>query len=392
MRVGIDTAPIAQHGGRGVASFCRGLLEHLLDGDRDNTFCLFMLRGQEELAERAPSLSPRVEVYLRPNPGNELPWAWLWDQRALASLFAHAKPDFLHVLFQWNIPGSGKLPILAHIHDLMPIADAPLYGETFGLQGRVKVALYRRYLKWALSRTRRIIAVSEHTRRDLIRLMGYPGERIEVIPEAPDASFCPEAKKGEFSRLMERYGIPESFILYVGGVTPRKNLEVLLRAHALLLRGGLGIALVIAGGVENPYGQKLKGLARSLGIASLVLFPGFIREEDLPPLYRASSLFLYPSLYEGFGLPVLEAMASGVPVICSDAASIREVAGEGALVVEPRDEAAVAKAMGRILKDPTLREEMRSRALERARHFSWEKVVGETLRVYGMMSWELQKR
>ncbi|MFQ6111771.1 MAG: glycosyltransferase family 4 protein [Nitrospinota bacterium] len=392
MRVGIDTAPIAQHRGRGVASFCRGLLEHLLKRERENTYCLFMLSGQEELAERASSLSPGVEVYFRPNPGSELPWAWLWDQRALTHLLARAEPDFLHVLFQWNIPRTGKLPILAHIFDLMPIADASLYGEHSGLRVRLKVTLYARYLKWALGRTRRVIAISANTRRDLVRLMGYPEERIEVIPLARRASFSPEGEKGELSRLRERYGIPEKFILYLGGITPRKNLEVLLRAHAQLLRAGPEIALVIAGGVESPYGRRLKGLAQSLGIDSQVFFPGFIREEDLPPLYRASSLFVYPSLYEGFGLPVLEAMASGVPVLSSNTTSLPEVAGEGALLVEPRDEGAVAEAMGRILMDRTLREELRRRALEQAGQFSWERVVGEILRVYGMMGRELERR
>jgi glycosyltransferase involved in cell wall biosynthesis len=186
--------------------------------------------------------------------------------------------------------------------------------------------------------------------------------------------------------ITRKYGLPPRYILFVGILQPRKNVTTLLRAFSLLVREKVdrGLTLVIAGGKSWGY-QEIFETARALNLRDRVRFTGFVEDEDLAELYRGARLFVYPSLYEGFGLPIVEAMASGVPVITANTSSMPEVAGGAAVLIDPRSPEALAAAMASVLGDATLSEELRRKGLARAREFSWDAVARKTLEVYASL-------
>jgi len=225
-----------------------------------------------------------------------------------------------------------------------------------------------------------VIAISESTRRDAIRLYGMDEEKIRVIYEGVSPRFCvasPEA----ISVVRQKHSLPESFILSVGTIEPRKNLTSLLGAYRALKNQGAEWKLVIVGKKGWLYEGFFSRL-RELGLENEVIFPGFVPDEDLPAFYSAADLFVFPSLYEGFGLPVLEAMACGAPVITSNTSSLPEVAGEAALLVDPTSVEELAGGMRRVLESKELRDELRAKGPKQAAKFRWENAARETLSVY----------
>jgi glycosyltransferase involved in cell wall biosynthesis len=224
-------------------------------------------------------------------------------------------------------------------------------------------------------RADRVLADSEATRSDLVRLMGVAPEKVTVLYSGVDSRFHPAPEPGERERLAAEYGIgSRPYVLSVGTVQPRKNYARLIRAFSRLPGE---IELLIGGGRGWLYEEVLAEAERHQRVRML----GFVADADLPALYRGAALFAFPSLYEGFGLPVLEAMACGVPVVSSNVSSLPEVAGQAALLVDPHDEAAWVEAMRRGLTDEVLREEMVTQGLEQAARFTWERAARQLLDV-----------
>ncbi len=245
--------------------------------------------------------------------------------------------------------------------------------------------LNRWYLSVMLPRFMRradaIIAVSETTRRDVARLMQIPLERMTVIYEGVSPAFRPVADAEALSRVRDKYHLPPRFILFVGTIEPRKNLLTLLEAYRALLARGQVPDLVIAGHMGWLY-QPVFDRVREFGLTRQVCFPEWIADGDLPALLSAAEVFVFPSLYEGFGLPPLEAMACGTPLICSNASSLPEVVGDGGILIDPRDPGAWTQALASVLGDQPLQAELRARGLARADKFSWDRAACETLAVY----------
>lgn len=272
-------------------------------------------------------------------------------------------------------------PVVVTVHDIVPYLTRHDPGM------RAYRNLWEEWLDVlatrALRRADALIAVSACTRESVVRALGYPADRIRVVPEGVDpALFRPRPVPPDFDA---RYGLDVRYryVLYVGSENPRKNLRFLLRAFARLYREMPEVRLVRVGAVQYlPQARALEQEIRELGLEDAVLHFPVVSDEDLVLFYNRADLFVFPSLYEGFGLPVLEAMACGTPVVCSDAASLPEVAGDAALMVSPLDEAGWVEAMGRVLTDLRLREDLRARGLERARLFPWERTAEETVRVY----------
>lgn len=228
----------------------------------------------------------------------------------------------------------------------------------------------------SVRRADRILADSEATRTDLIELLGTPPEKVEVLYSGVDARFGLQPEEGERERLRARYGLDRPYVLAVGTLQPRKNYVRLIRAFVRLPIDQT--VLVIAGGRGWLYEEVLQEAAR---FPDRVRVLGFVEDADLPALYRGASLFVMPSFYEGFGLPVLEAMACGVPVVCSRASSLPEVAGDAALLIDPHDEEGLAEAIQRALGDEGLRAQMRERGLARSAVFTWDRATRQFLRV-----------
>ena len=229
----------------------------------------------------------------------------------------------------------------------------------------------------SVARADRVLADSEATRADLVTYLGTPPEKVEVLYSGVDQRFCPQPEQGEVERIRARYGLDERpYVLSVGTVQPRKNYVRLIRAFVSLK---VEAQLIIAGGRGWLY-QDI--LAEAEKHPERVRMLGFVDDADLPALYRGASLFVFPSLYEGFGLPVLEAMACGVPVVCSDASSLPEVAGDAALPVDPLDTGGLAEAMARALEDAELRREMTAKGITRAARFTWEQAARQLLAAF----------
>jgi glycosyltransferase involved in cell wall biosynthesis len=226
----------------------------------------------------------------------------------------------------------------------------------------------------SVARADRVLADSKATRDDLVAHFGAPPDKVQVLYSGVDARFCPEKGPGEGERLRAKYGIESPYVLSVGTLQPRKNYVRLIRAFANLPLANLQLA--IAGGRGWLY-EDIFAEAQKHGDHVRVL--GFVDDADLPALLRGAALFAFPSLYEGFGIPPLEAMACGVPVVCSDASSLPEVAGDAALMVDPFDVDALTQAMARALDDADLRQEMIARGLSQAARFTWEKAARQLL-------------
>jgi glycosyltransferase involved in cell wall biosynthesis len=289
--------------------------------------------------------------------------------------------DVFHGLDQSGIPLFVKMgKYIVTIHDVIPL----ILPWAFPLRHRLVLAT-------AFARIRRqadmVIVPSAAAAEDVVRYLRVDRERIKVIPMGCDARFQPIGDPAPALRLRRRYGLPERYILFVGTLEPRKNLKTLLQAFALLLdeKPQDDPKLVVAGGKGWGHVGMLE-TTQALGLRDHVLFTGFVDDDDLPGLYRGASLFVYPSLYEGFGLPVLEAMACGVPVITSNRSSLPEVAGDAALLVDPSQPEALAAAMASILNDGELRQALRSKGLIRAQEFTWDAVAQKTLAVYRAVS------
>ena len=295
-----------------------------------------------------------------------------WQQVGLPRRARAAGAELLHVT-GFDAPLWHPCPVVLTVHDLIGL----LYPQNLPPVARL---YWSRWLPHSVRWATRIIADSEHTRRDLVRHLGIAPERIAVAYLGVDAAFHPLEDGPALEAVRARHELPEANLLYVGTLEPRKGLDTLLSAYHLLV-ADFPHHLVIAG-KKGWYTEALYRQVQELGLSQRVHFAGYVPDEELPALYNLANAFVFPSRYEGFGLPVLEAMACGVPVVCSQAASLPEVVGDAGVLVPVDDPAALAGALRRVLADRGLAGELRARGLERARRFSWEETARRTVEVY----------
>lgn len=371
-----------------------GLNAHLLSltptyrGAGINGYIHQLLRRlPEETGELAPALRLRYQAFLydrafeapaglhvhRSRWNTRSPWRRIaWEQTRLAVLSRDL--DLLHGL-AFAAPLASRCPTVVTVHDLSFLR----FPEAFRRANRTYLAWITRL---STRRAARVIAVSESTRRDVIDLCGVPEARVVTVPNGVDEQYCP-AEPAAVAEFRRRKGLPERFLLYLGTLEPRKNLEALIAAYARLPeRAGAGRPkLVIAGG-KGWFFETIFARVAELGLADDVLFPGYVPAAELPWWYRAAELFVYPSRFEGFGLPVLEAMACGTPVVTTTASSLPEVAGDAALLVDPDDTAGLTAALSRVLTDAALRADLGEAGLRQAARFSWARTAAQTAQVY----------
>jgi len=262
---------------------------------------------------------------------------------------------------------------LVTIHDVIPY----IYPET---STKLDWLIYRFWLPLIVQRLDSIITASEHSKMDILRYLPVKPENITVIPEAASPIYQPLSST-EVEHTLSRHRINFPYILYVGSIQARKNLTRLLEAFAQVRHWAQKWKLVIVGAAQWKYASVFETLEQ-LQLTSNVHFTNYVAESDLPALYNGASLFVFPSLYEGFGLPVLEAMACGTPVITSNCSSLPEVTGEAAILVDPVDTNAIALAMRRVLEEPDLARTLKEKGIARAQQFSWKQTARRTAQVY----------
>jgi glycosyltransferase involved in cell wall biosynthesis len=270
-----------------------------------------------------------------------------------------------------------RASLVSTVYDLTPI----LFPDWHTPQNR---ALFERKMRYVRERRQTVIAISEQTRRDLIKTLGIPEEQIHVVYGSADPRFRPLRDRDQIGRAMHKYGIPGAgYILYVGTLEPRKNLVRLVKAYASALDNyGEAMPSLVLAGSKGWFYEEIFHSVERLGLGQRVILTGFVDDEDVPALYNGALLFVYPSLYEGFGIPVLEAMACGVPVITSNTSSLPEIVGEAGVLVDPMDADALAAALVALVGDPERRAALRTAGLARAALFSWERAARETMVVY----------
>ena len=371
MRVCLDLSAAA-HERAGLGRYAASLAHALLDLGLPLTAFINDLR----------------ESRLRP-PLSELPMRTAglprqrWRLRAAASYFGARSMDHAFGGIDLFHATEHLLPVLRGARSVFTLHDAAYVHFPQYHLPRNRLFL-RLMMPRFLARAQAVITVSEFTRQDAVRLYHVPSDRLHVIPEGVDAAFHPIAEADTLAQVRQRYRLPERFIMYVGTIEPRKNLITLIEAYAALRHRAPAAAppgLVIAGGKGWLYEEFFDRL-RALGLEEAVTLTGYVPDSDLPGLVNCASVFAFPSLFEGFGLPVLEAMACGVPVVCSTAASLPEVSGEAALLVPPQDVAAWAEALARVLGDSQLAAKLRAQGLARAATFTWEAAARQTMQVY----------
>lgn len=351
----------------GINWYIHNLLQHLPSAVGDHRLTVFL--GDKEASRSLHAVATRVSALPTRNPVVRI----LWEQIAQPVQLLRAGVDLLHSL-AFVQPVALPCAGIVTIYDLSFV----LFPQRFPPWRRM-------YLRWGAGfsarSARRVIAISESTKQDIVRFLGVPESKVDVVACGVDEDFRPMESAEKVDVLRSRRHLPPKMLLFVGTLEPRKNLTTLLRSYALLKQRFEPPPLVI-GGPTGWRHEEIFSLAQELDLQDDVLFPGFIPREELPLWYNAASAFVYPSLYEGFGLPPLEAMACGTPVVASNASSLPEVVGDAGLLVEPTDAEELAQAMQRVLSDDDLRDSLRRKGLERAKKFSWPRAARETARAY----------
>jgi glycosyltransferase involved in cell wall biosynthesis len=352
----------------GNETYAANLVEALAGVDSENRYTVYVTRPEAE--RRFAGRWPRVEVR------KTLPHTPLVRIPLTLSAELRRRPvDLLHV--QYTAPPLAPCPVVATIHDLS-FEHLP---ETFRRRSRVQLRLTVRRTARAAAH---VIAPSEYTRQDLIKSYGLDPGRVSVVPLAAAEHFRPVEDAAELARVRARYGIGGEYVLAVGSIQPRKNLARLVRAYADLRRerGRSNLPqLVLVGRQAWLYGETLRAVEES-GARDSIILTGYVSEGDLPALYTGALCFAYPSFFEGFGLPPLEAMRCGTPVLAGDLTSLPEVVGDAGLLVNPLDTGALARSLARLVDDAALRADLRERGIDRARSFDWRHTARMTLQVY----------
>lgn len=273
-----------------------------------------------------------------------------------------------------GLPKSKVCKYVVTIHDLIPY----VYPETTG-KGYLKKFLGE--MPFIIENSDHIITVSEWSKNDIMRFFNVPEERITVIYEAAEPHFKPLDKVKAKEFLAHKYGVKKPFLLYIGGYSPRKNVTGLINAFAKIAAQDSEIVLCLPGKRDKEQ-ESSELLVEALGLEERVKFIGFVPNEDLPYLYSAAEIFVYPSFYEGFGLPPLEAMACGTATLCSDASCLPEISGKDGLYFSPYNTIEMAEKIWKVLKDERLKEKLAKQGLNHAKDFSWAKTARETIMVY----------
>lgn len=351
----------------GVHAYIHHLLDHLPGADPSLRYTAFL--GECRYEPSSPALHPQFSRLPTVHPLLRI----LWEQCVQPWALWRRGIDLLHAM-AFVGPLVSSCPFVVTILDLSFLR----YPQAFRPGNRLYLRLFTRF---SVRRARRIIAISEHTKADIIRWLGVSPECIEVVYCGVEERFHPLPTE-EVSAFRRKKGLPEHFLLHVGTLEPRKNLGLLLRAYARLRAAGENPPSLILAGAKGWMCEGLFSQVEELGLRDSVHFPGYVLPEELPLWYNAATCFVYPSLYEGFGLPPLEAMACGTPVLSSNAASLPEVVGDAGLLLDPLGEKLWAHGLAQVLSQPDLQRELAERGRDRACRFNWGRAAEETVRVY----------
>ena len=369
--IGFDATPLEVRQRSGVSRYASELLRALLDRERDDattatTPYRYTLLSSRTLNGNAPPGVFRQNQLHFPNRS-------VWMQAVLPLELRRMQPSLCHFT-NMIAPLVTPCPFVLTLHDLSLL----LYAETQPTKSLIAV---RPIMARAAHRAAAIIAVSHAIKQEIVTKLGVPAQRVHVIYEAASPAYKPIHDSAQLAAVKQRYQLHAPFVLCVGTIEPRKNLEALLQALVGLRKLGRSEPLVLVGGLGWKYEATLRAIEQ-LGLSDCVRLMGYVPDEDLPAIYTLARVLAFVSRYEGFGLPILESMACGTPVVTSNGSAMAELGAGAALLVDPAQPERIAQALQRVLIDDALHSELRGAGLARASQFSWAKAAAETVAVY----------
>ena len=389
MRIGIDARTILnpdKGDAIGVGHYTYQLIRHLLEIDKENEYVLFFdWRVREKDVKKFSRPNVKIKFYPFSDYKKYLPGAY--NELLGTATLVREHLDIVHTTSAMSrIPVAYRGKTVVTIHDLAAYKVPEVFPK-------IKRTRMKTSLSLMVSHASRIIAVSESTKRDIREIFGYPEDKINVIYSGFDRRLFEESKISR-EKVLEKYGINNGrkYILFLGTIEPVKNITRLFEAFKLFgesradIGNGKGEYKLVMAGKNGWLSSEYKQIAKDLGIAKDIIFTGYIIGDELVPLFKNADFFVMPSLYEGFGMTVLEAFATDTPVIASNVSSIPEVASEGAFLVNPLNTQEIAAAMTRLANDEKLKGELREKGQKQLTKFDWEKCARETLDVYKSLS------
>lgn len=357
----------ASYRGAGIHRYIHHTLLHLPQVAPQHRYIVFL--NERQMRATHPAMQTHTTHWPTYKPLVRI----AWEQTVLPIATFTEHLDLLHAM-AFARPIMARCPIVLTIYD-MSFVRMPERFPTFQ-------RLYlQRMSRYSARRAARIIVISQSTKDDVVRFCGVPADRVTVIYCGVDELFKPLSRH-EVEQFRSAKGLPSHFILYLGTLEPRKNVAQLVRAYAALRQNGREKPKLVIAGAKGWGYDKVFATVEQSGVKDDVIFTGYVPQAELPFWYNAADLFVFPSLFEGFGLPVLEAMACGTPAITSNVSSLPEVAGDAALTIAPGDARTLAEAIAQALHDTTLRQQMRERGLQQAAKFNWPTAARQTARVY----------
>lgn len=383
MKIGVDIRPLqlsSKISGTGV--YIKNLLAALSRTDKKNSYFLLSLKNRPQPDLDMEEGFNYEKVFMTSMPLDHL--NVVRDRMVLPGVIRSFNPDVMHFTSPLELKlhydaGSLNQRVVVTILDLTPV----YYGEILFYGRRRLLKPVYCYLLNSIKKAARVAAISKNTKNDLVKELDYDPDKVAVTYLGKDEIFRPISDRNALKSIREKYNLPGRFVFYLGGFSRHKNLFRLLDAmKTVIVDQGVETPLVVAGKIDQYFYEDLLEKIDSLGLQPYVHFPGYIPLQDLPDIYNLAEAFVFPSLYEGFGLPVLEAMACGTPVVCSNTSSIPEVAGDAGIYFDPENTSEIAKAILSVIRDEKLRSSKTKKGLLKASEFTWRGTALQTLKVY----------
>ncbi len=369
MKIAIEARPIKWSYGTGIGNYTFSMIEMLNEIDHENEYTF--LWPDNNPFPNIPFTRDYSFYFLPKDDEREAEEMPLWLSMENADLFHLPQNGF-------RTPKSKTCKIIVTIHDLIPYFLPEVVRPSF-------LKRFMREMPEIVELADHILTVSELSKKDLIEVLKVDPAKITVVHSAPTESYHPLPESETKQKLTKKYNLETPFILYAGGLNPRKNVAELIYAYSKICKELPSQAQLVILGSDGKHLNKLKLLTESLDLIENVVFPGFVNSNDLPLFYNGADLFVYPSLYEGFGLPPIEAMACGTPVITSNVSSLPEIVGDAAIQVNPNDTLRMAEAMFQVLTVQNLRDNLIQKGLNHSKFYNWRKNSSRILEVYRLV-------
>ena len=367
MRVGINALYLLPGNVGGSETYIRNLVKHLSEIDRDNVYFIFINKESVGIFQESV---PRLNIVLCPIQATNRPLRILWEQLILPFQIRSHKIDVL-------LSAGMTAPFLCPARSLLVIFDLQHVNQPQNFS-RLYLFFLKTIIYLSAKTSDGIITISEQVKKDIIKYYKIGAEKITVAHLAVNHELFFPMSSGNMASLRNKYNLPEHYLLYAAALLPHKNHERLLKAFKEIREEMPGCKLVFTGAWDKGH-DKLVSMISTLGLQKDVIMLGWLPFEDIPFLYRGAEIFVFPSLHEGFGLPILEAMASGVPVVCSQIEPLVEIAGNAALLIDPGDQSDIARGILSVFRDKALRIKLIEAGILRAKTFTWKRTAIKTL-------------